>query len=410
MSAIEILNEKIEQNLTQFRNLNTNNIQEKMNFLESLLKENNTIEDILLEFLELKKKNKDLDLEDCLRTYEVGINKNIFIEKIGNYDFIGKPAYDKIINLFNMLKEIINEKDEDKQLIKILEILDIENKKYKQTFPILFPINKELYFNSLIYRLIKNIKANYTNARNQIENKDKTDKMKEYLNKKFKLEKTNDTSKVNKINDLNKIINNIEICLTKNFSEYIINMSTFINNIYNSFKKKFENNDIFKYDKYNEIQKNDIYLFQDFIYFLSKFNFNNTDQMNFYSLVWEETFCPLSLKDINEIGNNFIMKQINKDLKITLNGKDVLIKNIDNYISDVQNIIKYFISIYKRVPDLYELERFLKFDKYDYIFIKSHWDILSDYIADILCSKTIKDIYKNMHNMDLLITDKNQIK
>ena len=60
------------------------------------------------------------------------------------------------------------------------------------------------------------------------------------------------------------------------------------------------------------------------------------------------------------------------------------------------------------MPDLYELERFLKFDKYDYIFIKSHWDILSDYIADILCSKTIKDIYKN--NMDLLITDKNQIK
>ena len=58
MSTIEILNEKIEQNLTQFRNLNTNNIQEKMNFLESLLKENNTIEDILLEFLELKRKIK----------------------------------------------------------------------------------------------------------------------------------------------------------------------------------------------------------------------------------------------------------------------------------------------------------------------------------------------------------------
>ena len=146
------------------------------------------------------------------------------------------------------------------------------------------------------------------------------------------------------------------------------------------------------------------------MYFLTKFNFNNIDQMNFYSLIWGETFYPIHLNEINESGKNFTMKLIGNDLKITLKGEDSYVKNINYYISDVKDFIKNFINFYQRIPDLYELDKFLKFDKYNNVFIKSHWNLLSDYIADILCSETIKEIYKQMYNMDLIKSDKIQIK
>ena len=36
-----------------------------------------------------------------------------------------------------------------------MNIVKKENKKYKQTFPLFYSINKELHFNSLYYRFLK---------------------------------------------------------------------------------------------------------------------------------------------------------------------------------------------------------------------------------------------------------------
>ena len=415
MNDIEIFNKKINEILFQFNNLKKTkdiHLEDKIKKIETILKQNNTIEEILLEFLNLKIKNNDRDLKEYIKKYEVGINKNSFIKIIGNNDFVGEKAYDKIINLFDKLKEIINEKNKEEQLIKIINILNLENKKYNQTFPIFFSINKELFFNSLIYMFIKSIKQNYDDEKKNIKNKDILIKKKDYyLNLKQNLENSGDIDKNNKLKNLDIIINNIELVLAINFYDYIINISKFINFIYDRFKLKFEKSDIFKCSEFNELkQKNDINLFQDFMYFLTKFNFNNIDQMNFYSFIWEETFYPIHLNEINDSGKNFTMKLIGNDLKITLKGKDSYIKNINYYISDVKDFIKNFINFYQRIPDLYELDKFLKFDKYNNVFIKSHWNELSDYLADILCSETIKEIYKQMYKMDLIISDKIQIK
>ena len=61
--------------------------------------------------------------------------------------------------------------------------------------------------------------------------------------------------------------------------------------------------------------------------------------------------------------------------------------------------------------DVFELAKYLKIDKLDSnIFIKKHWNELSDYIADILCSPTIKSVYKKLFNSDSLFPTKVDIK
>ena len=411
MSDIELLIIQDKKSINEFGNFLNKNIKEKIQIVEKVLKLNNTREKYLLEYLKLKQENKDKDFNECLRTYEVGINEENFKKVFGNNTVIIKlSAYQKIINLFNMLKMIEGKNGNDK-ILKIIEILDLKNEKYKQTFPIFYTNNKELFFNSLLYRFIKSIKDYYENETIKIKKDDAINLMKQYADKKLILQLSNDVNKKIKIKYINEIINHIDLLLTIDFNDYINNLSIFINSIYDNFIIKFENNDIFKCKEYDEKkQKNDINLFQDFMFFLSKFNFLNQAQLYFYTTVWKETFCPIPLNNLNVNGNNYNMKIDKNDLKFVINGKENIIKNINNYSSKLIDILKCEISLYNKIPDLYELDKYLKFDKYDSnVFIKTHWNILKEYISEILCSNTIKSIYKEIHKKEIIIYDKNQI-
>ena len=411
MSDIELLIIQDKKSINEFGNFLNKNIKEKIQIVEKVLKLNNTRENYLLEYLKLKQENKDKDFNECLRTYEVGINEENFKKVFGNNTVIIKlSAYQKIINLFNMLKMIEGKNGNDK-ILKIIEILDLKNEKYKQTFPIFYTNNKELFFNSLLYMFIKSIKDYYENETIKIKKDDAINLMKQYADKKLILQLSNDVNKKIKIKYINEIINHIDLLLTIDFNDYINNLSIFINSIYDNFIIKFENNDIFKCKEYDEKkQKNDINLFQDFMFFLSKFNFLNQAQLYFYTTVWQETFCPIPLNNLNVNGNNYNMKIDKNDLKFVINGKENIIKNINNYSSKLIDILKCEISLYNKIPDLYELDKYLKFDKYDSnVFIKTHWNILKEYISEILCSNTIKSIYKEIHKKEIIIYDKNQI-
>ena len=60
--------------------------------------------------------------------------------------------------------------------------------------------------------------------------------------------------------------------------------------------------------------------------------------------------------------------------------------------------------------DIFKLTKYLKKDKYDSsIFIKSHWNEVSDYISHILSSSTMKSAYKKLFNSDSLFPRKEDI-
>ena len=213
MSDIELLIIQDKKSINEFGNFLNKNIKEKIQIVEKVLKLNNTRENYLLEYLKLKQENKDKDFNECLRTYEVGINEENFKKIFGNNTNIIKlSAYQKIINLFNMLKMIEGKNGNDK-ILKIIEILDLKNEKYKQTFPIFYTNNKELFFNSLLYRFIKSIKDYYENETKKIKRDDAISLMKQYADKKQQLQLSNDVNKEIKIKYINNIINHIDLLL-----------------------------------------------------------------------------------------------------------------------------------------------------------------------------------------------------
>ena len=476
--------------------INMENSEKKLETLEDILKKNNTEEDYLFEFLKLKmenkekEENKELDFENYLKTYEVGISKNKFNQAFGNY-FIKKSAYEKLIDIFDKFKDINlieNKYDKLIKMIEVIETLDIQNIKFKQTFPIFYFINKELYLNSFVYSIIKKIKKEcyeknkekllialinlYNKIKSSInennieiekeiekENENISKIEKEIQNKKenenkiesgenpdeveeeddddddideeydFGNEEKEEEEIEEEIKEENKEENKIKIEEEKNiinpklkntfdkitkyikqdFYVYIKHLCQFITSIYNSFEKKFKQNDIFINEIYETKQKNDINLFTDFIFFITHFDFVE-GQFEYFSKTWQITFLSITSGNIdcNLFDKN--IKRINNDLEVVFKKKKHKINNIDDYIPRFINILVELKKNQINFPDCFQLLKFLKMDKLEeHIFIKSNWDILCDYFSDILTSKAVKSTYIELHKSELLFPSKEEI-
>ena len=155
MSYLELFNIKRNDNREKYEKSESKTIIEKIKILESIIKEDNTDEKYLLELLKLKKEKNDLDLEEYLKKYEAGISKIKFYK---NFRIVKRSAYEKLIEVFVVLYNIDSKTNQEEIILEIKKILDFENEKYDQTFPISYTINKELYFNALVYITIKQIK------------------------------------------------------------------------------------------------------------------------------------------------------------------------------------------------------------------------------------------------------------
>ena len=144
MSVIDIFLEENRKFLERCKNiLNMGNIDNQIQEFEKLLNDDNVDPNILLSYLELKDKVHDTKLPKLLETYEVCFFHKKFNEKFGKIRT--KISFlQKLKDLFNELINIINEKDEDKKLVAIINIVSKKYEKYEQTFPLIYSINKEL--------------------------------------------------------------------------------------------------------------------------------------------------------------------------------------------------------------------------------------------------------------------------
>ena len=401
MSDLQLFDIKRNDNNKKYENLKNKSISEKIIILESITKEDNTEEKYLLELLKLKKENKDSDLKTYLKMYEVGISKTKFYK---NFGIIKKSAYEKLMEVFNIFYSIDSKTNQEEIIFEIKKILDIENVKYNQTFPISYTINKELYFNSLVYIALKQIKKDILMPKSNIKENQLIDLIHLYILKKEAIKKKNFINEENAKAGLNimknDIINNLDFY-------YIKALSKFINNIYYKFQARFKKSCIFTKEYYIENEKGDIGLFTDFIYFLKNFRFIKDDIIT-QKKIWSETFESTVLEDQNYYSKDdeLAITRKDNDLIITQHNNKLVIPNIDDYTNPLMSEIKKGINI----MDVFELTKYLKKDKYDSnIFIKKHWNELSDHIADILCSPTIKSAYKKLFNSDSLFPTKGDI-
>ena len=319
--------------------------------------------------------NKEInakDLKVLLKQYEVCINSVKFNTLFGDIYKINSP-FKKFDNLFKKLKNIMYINNYDEPLFEIIKITELDNNKYDQNFPVFYYSNKELYFNSLYYLFLKEIQKNYKEAKKIIKDDDLNEYKNKYQKKLNDLQKNNTNNKNKKdIEIINKIINNIYIFLTYNCYTYIINLSTFIINVYNSFINKFESNDIFINTKYELNQKKDINLFTDFIFFLIRFDFENDNKKTQYERIWNDTFLGTCAKASNLPKSEMVSMEIKGDnLLVKIHScfeKTIKIENINIYSIDKLNCT--LINIQSDL-NIFDLNDCLKIDKYDTeLFIK----------------------------------------
>ena len=406
MSDIDLMNKIKDENSKDFEKLTkVKSINEKIFLLESIMQKDNTEEKYLFELLKLKKESKDINLNKLLKTYEVGITKGKFNK---NFDgFIKKSAYEKLIEVFEILNNIHSKPNYHEKIIELIKIFEIENIKYNQTFPIKYTVNKELFFNSLVYLLIKQIRKDLLKPKSNLKESELKALLYSY---KLKIE-MEESMNINFINEVsfgggikiikNDIINNLDF-------NYIGALTEFISAVYLKFKARFQKTGIFINEYYSENEKGDIDLFKDFIYFLKNLRFVRDDIIT-HKQIWEETFEPKDLVVQYDNSNNFdlIINQINNKLIITQYDNVFIIRDINNYTSPLIPEIKKGIN----KLDIFKITKYLKQDKLDSnIFIKKHWNELLDYISDILTSPTIKSVFKKLYKSNLLFLNIEDIK
>ena len=373
----------------------------KSNKIANLLKTDNTNENIVLEYLNLMDKilakSKDDSIKKIILQYECCIEEKKFNQTFQPKK-ITKISYKKrIMNLISLIKEYEKKELDDK--IKLLDKIESENiVKFHNTFPINYNSNLELYFYSL-YEALCNQIMNFFKI-NYIDKKDIEMHLMKLTIEKNKLLFNNEMENSEKIMVIDKKIKYIPF-IYGTFNKYISAFSNFIDSTYDNFYKRFAS-DHLKDEK-------ELLLFTDYIFFLSYYSFvkyNDDDYIN----IWNDTLIDITIEEkINIIktssarrftftieNNNLEVKDKSKKIK------DYSIPNIEDYSFEI--LINY-LYIIKHKPDLIELNRFLKIDKYyENLYIRKIWKIWEEFLIKVLSSNMVESVFNKIFDD---IKDKN---
>ena len=347
-----------------------------------LLQIDNTNENIVFEYLKLQKEllsnaNDDL-LKKLLLQYECCIEE----KKFNNTFQTKKISYKKrIMKLISLIKEY-KDKIELDDKIELLEKIKLEKVEFFQNLiPINYKVNLELYLYSLYYgfyeKIINLYKENFP-FKNEIENY-----IQERTIEKSKLLCQNINSQNNqKIEILDKKMKYIPY-IYGTFKQSLENISSFITETYSNFNKRFEGNHL-KDDK-------ELLLFTDYIFFLSHYKFGNRDRDLVH--IWNDTFVDLKIEDKNQLAKAYSLD----NYRFKINDNILNIKNDRNRSYSIENLDDYsflplikYLSNIEQKPDLIELNRFLKIDRYmDKLYIRKIWNCWEQFLIKLFSSNVI---------------------
>ena len=347
-----------------------------------LLQMDNTNEDIVFEYLKLQKKilsNSDDDLlKKSLLQFECCVKEENF-----NSAFqIKKLSYKKrILKLITLIKEykdkiILNEK------VELLEKFKSEKAEaFHNLVPINYNVNLELYFYSLYYNFYKKIFNLYEN------NFISKEKMESYIQK-YTIEKTqllfqNKNSQNNKrIELLDKELEYIPY-IYGTFNKVFNNISIFLKLTYDKLYKWFEKSQL--------KEEKELLLFADYLFFLSNYEFE--DDAPDYVFIWNDTFEDLTIEEKSQLAKQFKIFSINNNIlsvENKINGP-YSIENIDDY--SFEPLVNYLSHI-NYEPDLIELNKFLKIDRYmEKLYIRKIWNHWEQFLIKLFSSNVVNSLF-----------------
>ena len=378
---------------------------EKIILYKKILDLDNTKEKYVLDYLKCIKnmtesnEYKKTDLEKELKIYQICLsdkNYNGYFKEIPRTN-----ARQKFLDFIKFIIDCSYKTNVQKSnTISKLNFFIFEVQEYKNKKEITWE-NEELYLNYLYKFLIYSICSpiihyKKVDINSIILQHEEYKIMMEELEKEIEKEKESDKKGENDNNIVSsKIISEntkmIFLLSQSKFFDYIHVMQKFLKHVDVKFKERFKNLELKNMD--------DKLLFEDYIYFLGNYNFENYE----YVPLWMETFVPLNLNlkktfvdkfNKNEISIiKFELSQDGSKLKIEEDKKSYVI-DIDKYV--LSKLIND--SIYESIESLkWKLNKYIKPIYYrEELFVfktKEHWKNL---LIKIFRSKAYKQIRDSM--------------
>lgn len=395
-------------------------LEDKTKKIANLLKTDNTNETIVFEYLNLMNKlfaksKDDESIKKLLHQYECCIEE-IKFNKTFQPMKVTKISYKKrIMELISLIKEYKNKKKLDDK-IELLDTIKSKNAvKFHSTCPVNYNSNLELFFYSLYEALCDQIIKFFQN--NIVKEKNIKEHIIQPTIEKSQLLFIDEQKNSERIKFLERKLDYIPF-IYGTFNQYFSNFANFIKSTNDNFCKRFEG-DQFKNEK-------ELLLFTDYIFFLSFYPFIIYDAKEYVNL-WNDTFIDVKIEDKINLAkkfsvNDFTFKLDNNILSVEDNSNDesYSIPNIDDY--SFITLIHYLITISSK-PDLAELNKFLKIDKYnEKLYIRTIWKSWEEFLIRVFSSNMIKSVFnkffddiKDLKNNDnksnpQSFFDKNEIK
>ena len=391
---------------TEYESIIKDNLDDKINKIANLLKIDNTNENIVFEYLNLMKskleKSTDDTLKKILLQYECCIEEVKFNQAFQVVK-VTKTSYKKrIMQLILLIKEYNSKKELDDK-IELLEKIDSQKvEKFENTFPINYNVNLELFFYSLYEILYMQILYFYKN--NFVTKNDIEEHILKPTIEKSRLLFCKDEENSEKIKYLDKKLKYIPF-IYGTFNKHISNFSRFIAHTNANFCKRFESDPI-KDEK-------ELLLFTDYIFFLSYYPFIKYDATE-YAFIWNDTFLDMKIEDKIKLAESFSISLVsykldNNILKVIDNHQKeemFSIPNIDDY--SLITLMDYLLMS-GRKPDLIELNRFLKIDKYsEKLYIRKIWKSWEEFLIKALSSNMVESVFKKIFDGTKNIKDDNK--
>ena len=318
---IREVNSKIEDKFNEIKKSIDEN--EKSDLLKELIQENNTKEEyILFYLLFFQKKFNKTEFQEILNKNEICISDYNYKKYFQQNYPRTKNSRDKIIALIKD-KDLIKIDDKLNFITKLFSLLNSEkNKDFISKKEITWE-NEELYLYNIYIFLLESIIKIIESHRMQCSNDE-------------------------------------EFYKGNLFASFLPNLKKFLKFVDNNFNKKFNNLEFKDMDEK--------FLFEQYILFLSSYNFNHIEKSLFD--IWNETFIPLSQNQKKEIFLKYTKNVVDEYKSFILNEELNLIEIKDSIINQslvINNLDNYaFAPLINEINSLLDLNE-IDLKKYKYI-------------------------------------------
>ena len=289
-----------------------------------------------------------------------------------------------------------------KRILNRIDEMEIKQNNNKDSISIFF--DKQMLKEAEIFKKVIDFDKN-------LSKEEPTQEEREKYNKRRTVLSIQDIDNIDKIIErYKKTIKIKEKLETESFSKYFNNLSLFLLSVEENFNKRFNNLENLNID--------DFKLFMDFCFFIEYYHFN---EIVYYIDKWNDTFEQTT--DYIEI--LLKEKSIPKFFEFKLKGNSLvlelyIIRKKEKNIYTIENIHKYsincIISYLKnkyisttinkknnidisnfKVKDFiigeYDIEKYLKFDFANEIYLKKIWSIFENHLLKIFKSKVINAVF-----------------